>query len=549
MCVFAARFVMRVLPAAALGVPLSTSLVTALHAQALTPDMMVPTQGGFAPPSRSPLRPTPPADDPNERASALRDTIAPSRIGATPVYGVPAASGASDTGFDSLNRKRKQPRLYPGAPKPKTVGPGNPQIALPPPKRVETPVPPAVAGTVAGQPPRRRLRPDDDPFGQVGFYTGGFLTKAAVELSGGYDTNPGRISTPKGSWLYMISPELLATSDWQRHSVVVDLRGSFTGYGSTFPSTLTSVSPIPTVIDRPDFTGKIDGRLDVTRETRINSELRLRVGTDNPGSPNVQVGLDKYPIYTTTGATIGVEQDLSRFQVSLAGTIDHTQYQNSKLTDGTSASNDDRNFDQYGGIARVTYDLTPGIKPFAEFEADTRVHQLYFDNQGFARDSTGGYLKGGTTFEFSRLLTGDFAIGYQLRDYADPRLNRLQGLLTSGSLVWTATGLTTVRFNATSSIDETTLPFASGSISRDYSLTVDHAFRRWLIGSIKAGYGTTDYDGERNDKRYYVEGDLVYKLSRTLQIKGSVRQDWLDSNAPGASAHGTVVMLGVRVQR
>ncbi len=188
-----------------------------VDAQSLTPDMLNPAQDGFAPPNRSPLRPTPLVDDPSERPEALRDTIAPSRIGATPTYGVPAASGASDTGFDSLNRKRQQPKLYPGAPKPKVVGPGNPQIALPPPKRVETPIPPAVAGTVAGQPPRRQLKPDDDPFGQVGFYTGGFLTKAAVELSGGYDSNPGRINTPKGSWLYMISPELLATSDWTRH--------------------------------------------------------------------------------------------------------------------------------------------------------------------------------------------------------------------------------------------------------------------------------------------------------------------------------------------
>ncbi|RTL51871.1 MAG: hypothetical protein EKK40_10220 [Bradyrhizobiaceae bacterium] len=527
-------------------------LVTPLFAQALTPEMMAPAPGGFAPLDRSPLRRSPDAESaatPQGSAPALRESIAPSRVGAIPSYETPAGSGAAETGFDSLNRKKQKPKLYPGAPKPKVTGPGNPQIEKPLPKRAETPVPPAVAGTVEGQPPRRRLRYDDDPFGQVGFYTGGFLTKAAVELSGGYDSNPGRVSTPKGSWLYMISPELLATSDWQRHSLVVDLRGSFTGYGTTFPSTVSNVSPVPTSIDRPDFTGKIDGRIDVTRDTRINTELRLRVGTDNPGSPNVQVGLEKYPIYTTSGATLGVEQDFSRVQVSLAGTIDHTQYQNSKLTDGSTSSNADRNYDQYGGIARVSYDLTPGIKPFAEFEADTRIHQLYFDSNGFARDSTGGYLKGGTTFEFSRLLTGDIAIGYQLRDYADPRLNRLQGLLTSGSLVWTATGLTTVRFNATSSIDETTLPNASGSISRDYTLAVDHALRRWLIASLKGGYGTTDYDGVRSDKRYFVEGDLVYKLSRTLQIKGSVRQDWLDSTAPGASATGTVVMLGVRVQR
>jgi hypothetical protein len=46
-----------------------------------------------------------------------------------------------------------------------------------------------------------------------------------------------------------------------------------------------------------------------------------------------------------------------------------------------------------------------------------------------------------------------------------------------------------------------------------------------------------------------VEGDLVYKLSRTFQIKGQVRHDWLNSSVNGASSAATVVMLGIRVQR
>ena len=36
--------------------------------------------------------------------------------------------------------------------------------------------------------------------------------------------------------------------------------------------------------------------------------------------------------------------------------------------------------------------------------------------------------------------------------------NRLQGLLTSASLVWVATPLTSAKFFATTSIDETTCP-------------------------------------------------------------------------------------------
>ena len=44
-----------------------------------------------------------------------------------------------------------------------------------------TPLPPAMIGAVAGQPYRKRLKPDDDPFGAVGDYVGSFLVKGAVD--------------------------------------------------------------------------------------------------------------------------------------------------------------------------------------------------------------------------------------------------------------------------------------------------------------------------------------------------------------------------------
>ena len=149
-----------------------------------------------------------------------------------------------------------------------------------------------MAGTVVGQPPRKRLRADDDPFGAVGDYAGGFLVKSALELSGGYDSNPGRLPSRTASPLYVVAPEFLAVSDWERHALVADLRGSFTGYGGMLPPPVDGgISPAPTNVDRPDFTGHVDGRLDVTRDTHLTAQLRLRVATDNPGSPNIQAGL------------------------------------------------------------------------------------------------------------------------------------------------------------------------------------------------------------------------------------------------------------------
>jgi hypothetical protein len=541
-------------------------------AQTLTPDLFRPVRDGFITPQDSPLRRTAgdvsdstgdTADDP--RRLRDKDAPAPSRIGNIPVYGLPAANGASGTGFDSLNRNRKPVKLYPGQPKPKPPYPGSPapaaaslpmangriRLSIPPSETAnKTPLAPAMAGTVDGQPPRKRLRPDDDPFGAVGDYAGGFLVKSALELSGGYDSNPGRLPEPHGLPLYVVAPEFLAVSDWERHALVADLRGSFTGYGGMLPQTVDGgISPAPTNVDRPDFTGHVDGRLDVSRDTDLTAQLRLRVATDNPGSPNIQAGLAGYPIYTTLGGTFGFDQRFNRLQVSGGATVDRTSYGDSTLTDGSTSANADRNFNQYGGVGRVSYELTPAIKPFVEAEGDTRVHDLQYDRNGYERDSSGGYAKAGSSFEFTRLLTGEISIGYAARNYVDPRLGRLDGLLVTSSLTWNATPLTTAKFYSDTQIAETVLPGASGVLVHTYTFEADHDFRRWLTGIGKFTFGTLDYQGyNRNDKTYSIEGDLIYKMTRNLWIKGSLRHDVLDSNLANSSSTSTVVMLGVRLQ-
>src|ERR1700738_3771141 len=539
------------------------------QAQTLTSELLRPVRDGFVSPQDLPLRRTGErtADFSNDDRLRDNDAPAPSRIGRVSTYCISPPSGASGSGYDSLNRTRRKPKLYPGQARPKPPpGPGSPapvisngpansngrlRLSIPPSDTAnKAPIPPAMAGTVAGQPLRKRLRIDDDPFGAVGDYAGSFLIKSAVELGGGYDTNPGRTFVPKGSPFYVVAPEFLAVSDWERHAVVADLRGSFTGYGNQMPQIVDgAVSPAPTDVDRPNFIGHVDGRLDVSHDLRLTAQTRLLVATDNPGSPNIQAGLARYPIYTTLGGTFGFDQNFNRLDIAAGATVDRTVYQNSKLTDGTFSSNDDRDFNQYGGIGRVSYDLLPGLKPFGEIEGDSRVHDQQFDRNGFQRDSHGGYAQAGTSFEFSRLRTGEISIGYAARNYIDPRLERLQGLLTSASLVWNATPLTTAKFFSDTQIAETTLPLTSGVLVHTYTFEVDHDFRRRLTAIGRFTYGTLDYQGDiRRDKTYSIEGDLVYKMTRNLWVKGTLRQDILDSNVPLGSSTSTVVMLGVRLQ-
>ena len=58
-------------------------------------------------------------------------------------------------------------------------------------------------------------------------------------------------------------------------------------------------------------------------------------------------------------------------------------------------------------VSRGSYELTPGVKPFVEVGVDRRVHDLEVDFDGQMRNSQGIYVKGGSTFELTRILTGE----------------------------------------------------------------------------------------------------------------------------------------------
>ena len=418
------------------------------------------------------------------------------------------------------------------APPPQLVSPTPPQLVQPDPQLIANPTPPYVLPPARKTPP-----PDQDAFEQVGIRMGAFLVKPAIEVGEGYNTDPAASPGGKGSWFTLIAPEFSAQSQWQRHELTATIRGTFTEYDSVSSQ------------NRPYLDAKVNGRIDVTDRTQINLEARYLLATDYPGSPNLPAGIAKLPPYTDVGATLGVTQRWNRFEVALKGTYDRFDYDNADLLDGSIVSQKDRDYNQFGGQLRGSYELTPGVKPFAEVDADTRTHDIPVDAAGERRDSDGVSGKVGTTFELSRLLTGDVSLGYLTRTYKDPTLKDINTLLFDASLLWTATGLTTVKFGASTKVDETVLVGVSGILRRDYLLQVDHAFRRWLIGTLKFDYENDGYVGStRIDNRYTAGVALIYKLTRAWQVKGEVREEWLRSNTAGVDYNATIATLGLRWQ-
>ena len=291
-----------------------------------------------------------------------------------------------------------------------------------------TPIPPAMAGTVPGQPPRKRLKLDDDPFGAVGDYAGSFLIKSAVELTGGYDTNPAPHRRPQGLGVLR-----------GRAGIDGGLRLGAPRAGRRSARLLHRLRQHasrrrPTARSRRRrsiSTGRISPAMSTAgstsrRDTRLLGQVRLRLShrqsrqPEHPGRARADIRLSppsaapSASTRTSTGCRSPPAPPSTAPSISIR-----------ELTDGTSTTNDDRNFNQYGGIGarqlrsdarRQAVRRGRGRQPRARRSGSTAT--------AIARDSNGGYVKGGTSFEFSRLLTGEIAVGYAARDYADPRLNR-----------------------------------------------------------------------------------------------------------------------------
>ena len=74
------------------------------------------------------------------------------------------------------------------------------------------------------------------------------------------DSTPARVPGGGGSALLVVAPELRLQSDWTRHALTAVIRGSYNDYRD--------------LADRPTLNATVGGRIDVSRDSRVDLEGR-----------------------------------------------------------------------------------------------------------------------------------------------------------------------------------------------------------------------------------------------------------------------------------
>jgi hypothetical protein len=393
------------------------------------------------------------------------------------------------------------------------------------------PIPPVAAAKPA--PPMM----EQDPFEPRGFTAGNFLLKPAVDLTTGYDSNPGRVPGGHGSPVVIVAPVLVVRSQFDRHQLNADVRTSYVD------------DTQQQQLNHPTLDARVNGRYDFTDTMALNGEGHVAVDADDPGTARFTGIFTKIPLVTTAGGSAGFSQKFDNLLVSAKGAVDRVTFQDAQVIGGGVVRNGDRNFDQYGAQTRVSYAVTPELSPFVDVSVDRRVHDLPVDFNGFRRDSTGTAAEVGLTFGYADKLTGDVAIGYLVRQYQDIMLRPVGAFIADANLTWQLNKENMIQFGAKSQVIEIAEVGTSGVLKRDVTVEFDHQFEPWLTGTLATGYGQDGFVGTtRVDNRYFVDVGLQYKVSRLLQLRANLREEETRSNVPINNLAATVATVGARVQ-
>jgi hypothetical protein len=332
--------------------------------------------------------PTTPLLRPTQAAEPLGLSIPPE---AAPLRGATAAGGdvPISANYGAPLKRAKLPRPYPPprTPYPQPFSPRNALPALEPYKTSyvarqrlrlrptthpsEAAPPPPV--TVAAEPTiktKPKPKVELNPYDPLGVPVGSTLIFPFVQASGGYDDNPNRLApnyNPRPSAFFRGEGGLKVQSNWARHSLIGDLRGAYTDYAD-YPAA-----------NRPEAAGSMEARYDVTQDTALDLRGRMSLDTQRPGAPAIQAGqptvyVVNRPIILGVGTQAGVSQKFSRIGVDLRGTYDRVWYQDAQYSNGSTLNLAATSYNDYGGLLRTSYEVTPDLKPFVEATYDVRLH-------------------------------------------------------------------------------------------------------------------------------------------------------------------------------
>ena len=384
----------------------------------------------------------------------------------------------------------------------------------------------------------RTVLAEDDPFAPLGIRVGSFILRPTLEQGLAASSNIELSPEGKSGILSETTLRLNAVSDWSTHSATLD------GYG-TFRRALSGT-------DYDDARGRVDAAFtyDISEDMRAIATAGYLRAPETASSPVVVEGTVSEPWLQTFSGSLGLEKDQGRARFALTGRLEHDDYSDAQLEDGTTLSQKDRNSTLATVVLRAGYEVSPAFTPFAEAEFGRRNYEEEEDAAGYRRSSNRYGFRGGFELDLDEKLVGEISGGYIREKFIDERLAPIEGPTLAAALRWSPERETTVALEATTTVEGATGADESGSILHLGRIAVERQIRSNLTGTAAVGLGWRNYSGtDDHDLLFDAEVGATWWLNRYTGITGRLRHEQLTSNLENRNYDANSVFLGVRLQR
>lgn len=375
-----------------------------------------------------------------------------------------------------------------------------------------------------------------DAYTAQGVRLGSFVLRPSLTVSETYDSNVFASSTaPRDDVVTNINPNVTLTSDWANHEVRFEADVNQSLYARHDDENAL------------DWRAGVSGRLDVLAMTSLRGSLAYASLNEERGATDAIGNAAKPTEFTEATASLGVRHTFNRLSADVGTTYTELDFDDTPLIGGGVADNDDRDRSLLEVAVEIGYELVADTVVFLRGTYNTRDYDLKPPAVALNRDSDGYQLVAGSRFELGSLARGEVFAGYQEQDFDDPLFAPVSGLAYGASVDWFVTPLTTLRFSADSSIEDTNSGTASSFERMQAGIGLDHEFLRNVVASADFAYAQENFQGStRKDDVYLYDLGVNYLINQNFSIGAFVGLEERTSNQVGSDFKRETV--GVRIR-
>lgn len=368
-------------------------------------------------------------------------------------------------------------------------------------------------------PVKMRQHPGYEP---GGIRSGSWMLNPSLTAGTLYDSNVFSSSTLQRSDLAaVVEPSMRARTMWDRHGIDLKVGVQSTHYSSN-PG-----------LDQTNYGIRGNGWIDVARDFAILTSFQASHLNEGVGTLSSPVNAAQPTPYDLLSGDVTVRKQFNRWAASMGVGVESYNFGSTRAMDGTIIRQDARDGQIYSVHARTDYAISPNAGWFAAAEYNQR------ELRGTASqnlDSRGYRAFTGLNIALTRLVTGEFGVGYAQQRFEDRAIGTIDGPTYRAVLSWRPTRLIDVSFKAEQTVTQTSDTSTTSVVANSLQLSIDYELLRNVIISVAGGIEKDRFhDQIRSDQVTTVDSRIKYLPNRFGTISLFHRYSQRDSNIPGFS--------------